>query len=99
MDCWVKFMRGGEVTRGYPKQSAGFAGGNITCFDDMDAAAENYAGRAVDGAMSSLDHTGRACIGIVWLGNTIYLRHIDVEQVAIEAMPVIWRGLAARGVA
>lgn len=99
MDCWVKFMKGGEVTRGYPKQSAVFAGGNITCFDDMDDAAENYAGQAVDGAMSALDHIGRTCIGIIWLGNTVYLRRIDVEQVVIEALPVIWRGLVARGVA
>ena len=99
LECWVKWMQGGEVTKGYPSRSCGFTSGGINCFDDMDAAAENYAGRAVDGAMSALDHTARTCIGIVWLGQTIIYRRIDVDLVVIEALQIIYRGLVARGVA
>lgn len=98
MDCWVNWMRGGVVGRGYPAKSLVFVNGGINCFDDMDDEAANYAARSVDGVVMGLDLMPRTCIGIVWLGHTIYYRRVDVEQVAKEAMQIIWRGLAARGV-
>ena len=99
MEDWANWMRHGVGVKGYPEASAGFSTGGINCFDDMDSAAANYAARAVDGAIDSLDHVSRTCIGIIWLGHTIRLNRINVEDKAIEAVRVIWRGLQIRGVA
>lgn len=99
MDSWAKWMQHGAVGRGYSTHAVGFASGGINCYDDMQEEAENYAARTVDGAVNSLDHTSRTCIGIVWLGHSIYYRRINVEEKAQEAMRVIWRRLQVFGIA
>lgn len=99
MDCWAEWMKKGSGVKGYATHSVGFTTGGINCFDDMDSEAASYAARAVDGAVNSLDHVSRTCIGIVWLGHTIYYRRIDVEQKAAEAIRIIWRRLQVFGIA
>ena len=99
MEDWSNWMRHGTGVKGYPGASVGFTTGGVNCFDDLDDAAANYAARAVDGAIDSLDHVSRTCIGIIWLGHTIRLNRINVEDKAIEAVRIIWRGLQIRGVA
>jgi len=99
MDCWVHWMGSGEGCRGYPRKAACFASGGLNSVEDMDSEARSFAARAVDGAVNSLAHVDRTCIGIIWLGHTIHFRRVDVEDRAIEAMRLIYHGLVMRGVA
>jgi hypothetical protein len=98
MECWVEWMRHGHGVKGYPQASVGFSSGGINCFDDMDSAASNYAARAVDGAIDSLDPISRNVIGSIWLGHSLHYK-VNLEESASEAIKVIWRGLQIRGCA
>lgn len=96
MDSWVEWMGVGTVGCGYPHKTAGISSGGINCFDDMDHAAAEYAAKSVDGVYKGLNPIFQLCIGVVWLGHKFDCE--EVEKLAADAMRIIWRGLAARGV-
>lgn len=92
-------MHGGSVGKGYAPGSVGFVSGGITCFDDMDEAAYYVAAQAVDGIVKGFKPPQRDAICVVFLGSKTYYRMADVDGMVIDLLPVIFRGLVARGVA
>jgi hypothetical protein len=99
LDCWAMWMRGGSVGKGYAPGSVGFSSGGITCFDDMDEAAFYVAAQAVDGIVKGFRPQQRDAICVIFLGSRTCYQLPDIDGMVIALLPVIYRGLVARGVA
>jgi hypothetical protein len=98
LDKWADWMRGGAIGRGYPSKACGMESGGIHTSDDVHDQNDNYAARACDGAIMSLNPLQVAAIGVYWLGNDVRGEHPEtIKGLVVDALVIIHRGLILRG--
>ena len=98
LDKWADWMRGGAIGRGYPSKACGMESGGIHTSEDVHDQNDNYAARACDGAIMSLNPVQVAAIGVYWLGNDDRGMHPGVlKEIVVGALIIIHRGLISRG--
>lgn len=96
LSCWANWLRGGEVTRGYPRTSAGFLTGGINCYDDLEESVNDHIAATASVIVQSMRETPRRMILAVWTGS-VFPTVADLQAATLEAVAEFEKAARVKG--
>jgi len=98
LEEWAKWMRRDDGDLGYPRASAGFASGGISCWDDLVESIDSQKVLSIDAAIDSLPPVQACAIHHCYLTSVYRFGRMSYAEALDRAHDGLLVILPARGV-